>query len=268
MKRIYLYVITLASVFLLMSCGKNNVNSVDTTPPSAPTGLSILNGDNVVTISWNYNPERDVAGYDVYYSYDDVKFTLIGSTKNNYYDDYGAKNGYTYYYAVAAYDYNGNLSDLSKQSISATPRPEGFNQSISDYIYYPDIAGFSFSTYTIVPYNSSNVDFYYEIYNGTTPYIDLRSGSLIEDMGATNDIYDVAYAPSTGWATDAVAIVGHTYVIWTYDNYYAKIRISNIVGSRLIFDWAFQTVQGDTQLKISNVPTVNNRLKNKLVSRN
>jgi hypothetical protein len=268
MKRIFLYVITLASVFLLVSCGKHNLDNIDNMPPSSPMGLSILNGDNVVTISWNPNTERDVSGYNVYYATSYYgKYTLIGTTKNDYYNDYDAKNGYTYYYAVTAFDYDGNESDLSKENISATPRPEGLNASISDYRNYPNIAGFSFSTYTIVPYNDTNVDFYYEIYNGTS-YIDLSNGSFIKDMGATNDIYDIDYAPSTGWTTDAVAIVGHTYAIWTYDNYYAKIRVSNIVGSRLIFDWAFQAVQGNTQLKISNLPAVNNRLKNKLLSRN
>jgi len=71
---------------------------------------------------------------------------------------------------------------------------------------------FHLSTYTIVPYNDTNVDFYYEIYNGTS-YYDLSNGSFIKDMGATNDIYDIDYAPSTGWTTDAVCYRWHTYAI-------------------------------------------------------
>jgi len=70
-------------------------------------------------------------------------------------------------------------------------------------------------------------------------------------MGPTNDIYDIKFAPSSGWSSthDAVAIIGHTYVIWTWDNHYAKVRISDIQGYRLVFDWSFQIIRGETQLK-------------------
>ncbi|MCK7520206.1 MAG: hypothetical protein MZV64_22195 [Ignavibacteriales bacterium] len=44
-----------------------------------------------------------------------------------------AVNGDKYYYAVAAYDYNGNESELSYDVIYSTARPEGFNQAIFDY---------------------------------------------------------------------------------------------------------------------------------------
>lgn len=261
MKRILLYLITLLSVFLLAACdrrNRDNFGNIDNTPPSAPTGLVVQNGDNQVTLSWNSNTEHDVQGYNVYYAYDYYgKYTLIGSTTNNKYTDYGARNGQTYYYAVTAYDYNGNESDLSKEDISATPRPQGLNESITDYGSFPNTAGFSFTSYSIVPYNAPTADFYYWNNNGTS-FINLNNGNLIQDAGPTTDIYDIPYAPTTGWttATAAIAIIGHTYVIWTYDNYYAKIRVSNITGGRLIFDWAFQTVKGNTQLKISNVPAV------------
>ena len=46
-----------------------------------------------------------------------------------------------------------------------------------------------------------------------------------------------------------IAYVGHTYVIWTLDNQFAKIRIKNINADRIVFDWAFQFVQGEPQLK-------------------
>jgi hypothetical protein len=256
MKRISFYIVTLLTVFILAACGNHNVDSIDTTPPSAPTGVAILNGDNVVDISWNPNTERDVAGYNVYYAYDYYgKYTLIDFTKNNYFTDSGAKNGTTYYYAVTAYDYNGNESDLSKQNVNATPRPEGFSENIYDYHNYPSNSGFSFYSYTNVSYDNSASDFYYD-YDKGTPYIVASNNNDIQDMGHTSDIYDVPYAPTAGWSTtgDAVAIIGHTYVIWTHDNFYAKIRISNITSDRIVFDWAFQTVKGNTQLKISNVP--------------
>ena len=72
-------------------------------------------------------------------------------------------------------------------------------------------------------------------------------------MGQTNDIYDIPFAPTSGWSTtkDAIATVGHTYVIWTWDNHFAKFRISNITNDRVVFDWAYQLVEGETQLKPS-----------------
>ncbi len=262
MKKKLFYIVSVISIFIFTSCQRNDLMQIDTTPPSPPTGLNVLNGDNRVDLTWNANPERDLAGYNVYYAYSyNGKYTLIGSTTNNYYVDYGAHNGTTYYYAVAAYDNNGNESELSYDNISSTPRPEGFNESIFDYRTYPNTSGFSFTTYTVVPYNDQSADFFFENYNGTF-YVDVWKDSDIQDMGTTNDIYDIPYAPTSGWSSskDANAIVGHTYVIWTWDNHYAKIRIKNITADRMVFDWAFQTVKGNVELKVKSIPTVRNQL--------
>ena len=64
---------------------------------------------------------------------------------------------------------------------------------------------------------------------------------------------DIPFAPTSGWSPtkDAVATVGHTYVIWTWDNHFAKIRISQITNERVVFDWAYQLVEGERQLKPS-----------------
>ena len=256
MKKIILFLNIIIIVFAFAACQNRDFYSIDNQPPSPPSGLQVLNGDNVVDISWNYNHESDVAGYNVYYSYSyNGKYTLIGTTQNNYFADYDARNGNTYYYAVAAYDYNGNESELSYDDINATPRPEGFDATVFDYINFPNSGGFSFTSYSDVPYDDQSADFFFENYNGTF-YIDVWKDSDIRDMGKTSDIYDIPYAPSDGWSTtkDAIAIPGHTYVIWTWDNHYAKIRVSSITNERMVFDWAFQTVQGNAMLKVKNVP--------------
>lgn len=258
MKKKVFYILTMLSIFIFTSCQRNDLMQIDNTPPSAPTGLNVLNGNNQVDISWNYNPEKDVAGYNIYYATSYYgKYTLIGSTTNNYFVDDGASNGTTYYYAVAAYDYNGNESDLSYDNVSATPRPDGFNESIFDYRKYPNSGGFSFTTYSVVPYNDISCDFFFENYNGSF-YLDVWNDSDIQDMGPTNDIYDIPYAPTSGWSStkDEIASVGHTYVIWTWDNHYAKIRIKNLTADRIVFDWAFQTVKGNIELKTKVVPLI------------
>lgn len=252
MKKLIYYPLILLISFTLYSCGVNDPYSrADYTPPSVPTGITVLNGDNRVDLSWNKNYERDVAGYNVYYSDTyDGKYNLIGSTSDNYFVDYDASNGVTTYYAVTAYDFNGNESELSYDAIYATPRPEGFDQSIFDYRHFPDNAGYTFNDYSVVPYDDQTADFFFENYEGTY-YLDVWDDTDIQDMGPTQDIWDIQYAPDAGWSStkDEIARVGHTYVIWTWDNHYAKVRISAITPSRIVFDWSFQLVEGEPMLK-------------------
>jgi hypothetical protein len=255
MKKLLLSIAVFMNLFLLQSCSindPNHHNSYDSTPPAPPTGIQVINGDNRVDLSWLNNHESDVAGYNIYYSTSYAgKYYLLGSSANNYYIDDGASNGILNYYAVTAYDQSGNESDLSKDVAYATPRPEGLNQAIFDYRQFPNLAGYSFSTYSVVAYNDSLTDFFFENYNGKF-YLDVYDDTFILDAGPTNDISDVAFVPASGWSPtdDTTAIIGHTYIILTWDNHYAKIRVKNIINNeRIIFDWAYQLVPGNTQLK-------------------
>ncbi len=265
------FIIVFIVTFVFSACSKRDTFlSIDDQPPSVPTGLTVINGDNKVELSWNPNLESDVAGYNIYFSYSyNGKYHPIGSTKNNYFIDYKAKNGNTYYYAITAYDFNGNESNLSHNEVSATPRPEGFNQSIFNYRVYPSLGGFSFTSYSAVPYNDSTADFFFENYNGNY-YLDVWNDTDIQDMGITNDIYDIPYAPLSGWDTtkDAIAIIGHTYVIWTWDNHYAKVRIKVITPDRIVFDWAFQLMKGNTQLKVNSNNNIRKPINKLLHKRN
>lgn len=243
----------LSIVTFFTACNVNDSYYEDYTPPAPPTGIQVLNGDERVDIFWNHNRESDLAGYNVYYSYSyNGRYTLIGSTANNYFIDFGANNGERYYYAVTAYDYNGNESDLSHDVVYAVPRPEGFNQTIFDYRRFPNNAGYSFANYSVVRYDDQNSDVFFENYQGTY-YLVVWDDTDIQDMGSTSDIYDIPYAPSSGWSPskDVIARVGHTYVIWTWNNHYAKIRVKNITPDRVVFDWAYQLVKGEPMLKPS-----------------
>lgn len=257
MKTMIYYPFILMTAFILYSCGVNDsIHFIDTTPPAPPTGIAVLNGDNRVDLNWNQNYEDDLAGYNVYYSDSyNGRYTLIGSTNTNSFVDYDAANGNTYYYAVTAYDYNGNESDLSHDVIYATPRPEGYDQSIFDFHRYPDLSGYTFNDYSVVPYNDQSTDFFFGTYSNADSIM-VWYDSDIQDMGPTQDIYDIPFAPTSGWSPDKseVAIPGHTYVIWTWDNHYAKVRISNMVSNRIVFDWSFQLVQGNRQLKPRQSP--------------
>ncbi len=245
----YLFLI-LTLQAIITSCFMN-LPVEDLTPPAPPKNISVINADKRVEIYWKKNSESDVAGYNIYYSYSyNGKYTLLGSSKTNYFIDTGLRNGIKYYYAVTAYDYNNNESELSFDVAYGVPRPEGFNQSIFDCRRFPNNSGYCFSKFSVVPYNSQDADFYFENYQGNY-YLVVHDDSDIKDMGLTQDIYDITFAPNSGWSPtkDEIAKVGHTYVIWTWDNHFAKIRVKNITPDRIVFDWAYQTVKGEPMLK-------------------
>lgn len=235
-------------------CDDNHrITGPDRTPPSAPRGVVASNGDAEVLISWQANRESDVAGYNIY-TMDSYNGTpvFIGTTTGTSFLDKGLRNGITYYYGVTAFDFNNNESDLSVENTYGVPRPEDLNQVIYDYHQYPQNSGFSFSTYSAIAYTSSKCDFYFDMDTSVNrPYIDVFSDTKIKDMGATTDIYSITYAPLSGYSTtsDAPCIAGHTYVINTFDNHYAKIRVRSVSSTSITFDWAFQLVTGETMLK-------------------
>ncbi|HPN39305.1 MAG TPA: hypothetical protein PL041_12965 [Melioribacteraceae bacterium] len=252
--------ITTLSLFVIIFTGCDvNINEYenDRTPPTAPKNVYSVTGDNEVYLYWDSNRESDLAGYKIYYSYSyNGTYYYIGSTSKTNFIDNEAKNGTTYYYAITAYDRDGNESELSIEEVFDTPRPEGFNQAIFEFHQFENTSGYSFKDYLVVPYNSANVDFFFEKYNNKF-YLDVFKDSDIQDMGATQDIYDISYAPLNGYVPInegenikyVEAKIGHTYVIWTYDNHFAKVRVKNITNERLVFDWAYQTAEGNRELK-------------------
>jgi hypothetical protein len=131
-----------------------------------------------------------------------------------------------------------------------------------DFNVSPGSAGFNFSNISPYGFRTAWTDTAAEVYleyvpadyawfiNVTYPDID------IQDMGYTSSFDDVSYAPPSGWSTAGwvEAITGHTYVIWTADLHYAKIRITSIddVNSYVYFDWGYQpstSTLGNRELK-------------------
>lgn len=274
-KKFYRLVLLLSTMFLFTYCD-HYVDDYDNTPPSPPERVETFVGDNQVEITWNENRERDVAGYNVYFAYsywDD--YELIGNTNGDYFIDNDAQNGELYYYAVAAYDFDGNESELSYDKVYGVARPEGKNQSIFDYTLFPDVAGYDFSEYSVVAFDASSddnsADFFFENDQGYF-YLNVWDDSDIQDMGFTDSFYDVVYAPIDGWIPKigddnvkySLVENGHTYVIWTWDNHYAKVRIKSISDQRIVFDWAYQLLEGEQQLKTNRGSTTRDNLPNKV----
>jgi hypothetical protein len=250
MKRAAIITAIFAISLFITGCG---VNDYDDTPPVPPAGIHVYNGDRMAEITWVRSRERDVAGYNVYYSVDNYEFNLLGSTTNDYFVDRGedVQNGYIYYYAVTAYDYDGNESDLSKDVVYAAPRPEGINATLDNSLVSSETSGYYFPN-TVVPYNDSRADFFFTVDPDGKAYLDIYDNAYIIDMGATESLYDIEFAPDPKLFPGelyAEAIPGHTYVIWTGDNHFGKVRVKSIVYNRMVFDWTFQTIQGEPMLK-------------------
>jgi hypothetical protein len=220
-----------------------------------PRGLHSITGDGEVMLVWYENTEPDLAAYRIYRSLTPSGYYYeIGETNLDYFLDIGLINGETYFYAITAVDCNGNESDLSYEIVYDTPRPEGFNEQIFDFHDYPDYSGWNFSAYSVVAYDDPACDFFYG-YNTSdeVPYIYIgRPGGLIQDFGYTESLDDITYAPEDGWSSIGVveAILGHTYIIWTWDNHFAKFRVTAVGSDHAIFDWAYQVDPGNPELSM------------------
>ena len=96
----------------------------DTTPPSAPIGLTVQLEGAAVKINWDDNSEADLDGYNIYrsknYGSGYTKLNTIGVTGSQYID-YTAIGGETYYYAVTAIDSSQNESGGSNREPVTIP---------------------------------------------------------------------------------------------------------------------------------------------------
>lgn len=92
----------------------------DTTPPTAPTGLTATAlSATQLSLRWNASTDNvAVAGYRVYRN-----GTLVGSTTSTSYTDGSAAPATGYSYTVRAYDAAGNTSASSTTASVTTPSP-------------------------------------------------------------------------------------------------------------------------------------------------
>jgi len=244
--------ILLTITFTLVSAGCHDwIHELDLNPPSPPIGLRTATGDNFIELFWNANREPDVAGYNIYVSSSyDGRYECIGTSGRPYYADEGARNGSVYYYAVTALDDAGNESDLSRDVAYDIPRPEGYDVMLTSYPATPVEAGYDFSGYAVVPFNSKAADMYFE-YSSGVPYMNVGTDTDIQDVGSTQSILDVGTAPSSGWSPthDVRMVAGHTYVVWTWDDHYAKFRVKGLSPGRVVFDWAYQLIPSNPLMK-------------------
>lgn len=90
-------------------------------PPSTPLNVRGTAWEDTVLIEWDANTDSDLAGYRIHRGTrrDNLTITLDVATATSYLDA-NVTNDTTYYYAVSAYDLDGNESVYS-DTIRATP---------------------------------------------------------------------------------------------------------------------------------------------------
>lgn len=273
MKKIILMSLTLMALIALVGCEEREVIryvEIDENP-ARPQGVYSITADEAVYIYWLPVQDSDLDYYRIWYSSSaDGVYEYIGTSGDESYVDYDVQNGVTYYYAISAVDFGNNESDLSYETVFDTPRPERFDQDLYDFAYFPAVSGFNLSAGAVLPYNSIAADIYID-YDSDLEAFFLNVTDLetdIQDMGYTEDFDEIGYAPFDGWSYIGwvEVIIGHTYVVWTRNDHYAKIRITDADYTNfeyVTFDWAYQTSTTDPgRMELSRPQHDENYLKN------
>lgn len=102
------------------------------TPPSKPTGLTITEYDGGIILSWNVNPERDIAGYNVYRGDDLASFPeskLLTEKHQGTSLTLPITGAGEFAFYVQAVDNSGNVSvaEMIEYKTTLPPDVEGFD---------------------------------------------------------------------------------------------------------------------------------------------
>jgi hypothetical protein len=255
----------LALGILLGGCSEKTTTA-PVRPPAAPRGLFSVTGDRQVTLVWLANTEADLAGYRIYEapcasgsSCPYTRVAAIPATTGTEYVEYvvtGLTNGETRFFAVSAVNRAGMESDLSYNDIFDTPRPAGSGLALNNFMVYALNIGYDFSAFARTNTTGPPTDIFYGYYEDTTGFIHQQVfvpdySTDIQDAGYTSSLDAVDFAPDSGWSPSGTveAVAGHSYVVWTRDNHYAKFRITAVGPTQVTLDWAYQIDPGNRELK-------------------
>jgi hypothetical protein len=237
-------------------------------PPSAPRGVYAVNLDGYVQICWAPNPENNIAGYGVWVSdepygeYEWIEDVPSEETEPwEYCFEYGDEivpgepaNGEQFYYAVTAFDFEYNESELSYEVVSATPRYEGFMR-LYDAAVQSDSCGYDFSTLSSIAQDCTlpSSDIVFDTTGGVNRFTVRMPAVMIQDYGYTSWFDDINTAPVTGWslAGAAEAIESHCYILRIGESggeHYVKLWVESVGSGMVGFWWAYQSTPGITDL--------------------
>ncbi|HYQ95528.1 MAG TPA: hypothetical protein VER38_00785 [Candidatus Eisenbacteria bacterium] len=242
--------IVLSIPLLALGCRGDKVTNIVNNPPFRVDGVYSVTGDGEVTVYWRANQESDIDYYKVYRNTAATgTFTLVGSTPQTSFVDNTVTNGNTYFYAVSAVDLAGQESaELSYENVFDTPRPEGFAVSLTNTFTTDATSGWDFSAQVRRSMLDPLTDIDYGAQNGHF-LVSVPTDTRIQDAGYVA-LRDVDFAPPTGWSADGQveAIVGHSYIVLTRDNHYAKFEVRSRDTTAMVMDWAYQIDPNNPEL--------------------
>ncbi|HEU4929496.1 MAG TPA: hypothetical protein VFU38_06665, partial [Candidatus Krumholzibacteria bacterium] len=147
-------------------------------------------------------------------------------------------------------------SELSRETVFDTPRPEGFGLVLVELGQDPSHAGYDFSSLS----NSSQAaslsttDIYFESVGGVDYVVAANQLRVdIQDYGLI-PLIGVDWAPEEGWAPSkrVEAIDGHSYIVRITDNLgdfnMAKFEVTEVTNLNVRMDWAYQEVPNELEL--------------------
>ncbi len=234
----------------------------DHDPPPVPAGVYSITGDSYIEVLWSPVHVDDLAGYQVYRSRHSAgEYHYIGASNDESFIDTDVDNGNTYFYAVTAYDDDDNESELSYEDVFDTPRPSGRNLTVYDE---DEFAGVDFSDYRegmIQEWDALSTDMYLlwlnerycfasrDVVIGDTVY-----GTDMQHAGVVSSLDDIGWAPDNGWTEESadtlVLFEDNAYIVWTWDNHFAKFMVVEIGYDYVVIDWAYQTDEGNPELAV------------------
>jgi hypothetical protein len=264
------FVLPLAALGLLIGgCGEKT--SAPVVRPAAPRGVFRVSGDRQVTLYWLANTERDLTGYRIYWSScangPDCPYEPVGAmaaTPRVTYEQFvvtDLSNGTRRFYAVSAVNRAGQESELSKEDVSATPRPEGSGLAIRNFVTDTTNVGYDFSLFERLDTTNPPADIFYGYYVDANEFLHQQIfvpdySTDIQDAGYAQSLDAVSVAPDSGWSPSGTveAIRGHVYVVWTRENTFAKFMVTAAGPSQVVVDWAYQPSVGNPELRARRVP--------------
>jgi len=266
MKSLTISILTVLTALFFVGCDNDNDVVVVDFTPAAPQGVYSVTGNGEVEIYWVGPYESDIVAYIVWRSFDPITdYREIGTVNAEanprldyityMFTDDNVTNGVTYYYAVSSVDKAGQVSELSAENVFDTPRPEGLVELV-DSLVSPLEAGFNLEAAAVVSSHSTIADIFIDRVPGFDNVFYINAADLatdIQDVGYTYDFDEIGWAPEFGWSENGFLeiIEEHTYVIWTRDYHFAKMRVEsvNVATGSVVFRWAYQTDEDNPELK-------------------